>query len=467
MSGNYPPGGQPGPYGPGQPPNQGGQPPGGPHPGGPHPGGQQGTPPQEPGQGGFGQPSGPRYGNGPVQPGPGGYGSQPSNPGYGTGPGSYGGPAGNPGGPAYGAPGGPGGPGGPGPYGPGGPMGPGAPKKSNNTLLIIAAAVLALIIFGIAGGVLLMNRGTTATGPTDPGGQTGASSAPPVQAANPSDAVKSYLDALAAGQADTALALGEDQPADKTFLTDAVLKDSNSRAPITDINVPEVTDQNAYQVDATYKIGDESVTEEFSVNKVGDDWKLTKTFAELNLSYVRNKTLAMTLNGADVKTDKIRIFPGSYEFTSASKHVDYGSENVLVLKSPSDYPSAADIKPTLTEGGYDAFLKAAKVGLDKCMAEKKLAPAGCPFGVRPLSGQKIDPSSVKWKLAEDPWANLKARLDHQNPSIAEASASMIFEFTAKGTSDGRRTTFGPQKVFRYVQMSAPMTQEPLKVTYSR
>lgn len=464
MSGNYPPGGQPGPYGSGQ--------------------------PQNPDSGGFGQPSGPGYGNGPGygsnqpqqpgqsgQPGQGGqpqqpgYGNQPQQPGYGSQPGSFPGSAGSPGTPAYVGPGGPGYPGGPGggpgrPMGPGGPGGPGQPKKSNTkVLIIVGAAVLALILLGVTGGILLLNKGGSATGENDPG--TSDPSKAAEAAENPSDAVKAYLEALAAGQADTALALGEDQPADKTFLSAAVLADSNKRAPITEINVPEVTDENTYSVDATYKIGEESVTESFSVNKVGDAWKLTKTYAEMDLSYTRNKTLPMKINGTELKTDKVRIFPGSYEFTSDSKYIDYGEENVLLLKSPSDYPSASDIRPTLTEAGYNDFVKTAKAALDSCVKQKKLAPTGCPFGIKALSGQKIDESSIKWELTEDPFENLKPRLDSQNPAVVEASASMTFEFSAKGTSSGRSTTFGPQKVFRYVQMSANMTQDPLKVTFTR
>ena len=124
------------------------------------------------------------------------------------------------------------------------------------------------------------------------------------------------------------------------------------------------------------------------------------------------------------------------------------------------------IRPTLTEAGYNAFVKTAKATLDACLKQKKLAPTGCPFGIKALSGQKIDESTIKWVQTEDPFDNLKPRLDSQNPAVVEASASMTFEFSADGTSSGRKTSFGPQKVFRYVQMSANMTQDPLKVTFN-
>ena len=452
MSGNYPPSGQPGPYGSGQPhdPNGGYGQPSGP---------------------GYGAPGGPGYGppNGPGYGAPGGQGQPP---GY-TGP--YGDSTGSPGTPAY--PGGPGrpiGPGGPGqplgPGGPGQPMGPGGPKKSNSkALLIIGAAVLALIILGVGGGLLLLNRGNDVTGPpADPGpGNTSvpdpSTSSAPTTAAKASDAVNAYLEALAAGKADAALALGEETPADKTFLSDPVLADSNARAPITDINVPEVSDESSYKVDASYKIGEEAVNESFYVSKSGSGWKVKDTFAELNLGYSRSKTLPMVMNGVPVKTDKIRIFPGSYEFTSGSKFVDYGAENVLVLKSPSEYPSATDIRPTLSEAGSEAFIKSAKDQIAACVKKHELAPAGCPFGLTKTANQKVNEESVRWTLEGDPFGNLKPRLDYQNPAIAEASASMRFEFKATGESYGRAAKYS-QTDYTYVKMSATMTGDTVKVT---
>ncbi len=464
MSGNYPPGDQPG-------PNESG------------PYGQQ-PPNPDPG---FGQPSGPTYGapggySGPPQPygqggqpyGQPGQGGQP----YGQ-PGQGGQPYGQPGqgGQPYGQPGYPTGPGGPGqPMGPGGPAGPGGPggpnqyggmpptqKTNSRLLIIIGAAVLALIILGIGAGVLINSRrGVVAGDPTDP---TASQSAPATS--KPSDAVKAYLDALAAGQAEAALSLGVDQPADKTFLTDAVLADSNKRAPITAINVPEVTDEYTYSVDASYKMGDESVSDKYNVKKVGDSWKVQDTFAELNLTYARAKTLPMLVNTVAVKTDKIRVFPGSYSFTSGNTYVSYGDDSTLLLKSPSEYPSMSDIKPTLSAAGENAFVGSIKTQVTACVKQKKLAPAGCPFGIKAASYQKFDENTVSWKLDDGAFDNIKPRLNYENPAIVEASASIPVIFSAKGTQFGDKTTFGPQKVSGYASMSANLTKNPVKVVFTR
>jgi hypothetical protein len=410
-----------------------------------------GQQPQQP----YGQPT-PSAGQG----APAGYGAS----GYSPIPGGPGGQAG---------PGGPGGPGGPvppgyqplygpqgQPAGPGQPGGPQPPKKSGipKGANIGGAGVLVLILL-IVGAVALTGRGSEPTA----GGGGGGTSAPVPQATKASDAVKGYLDALAAGQAEAALAFGKDQPADKTFLTDAVLADSVKRAPITDINVPEVADENAYQVSATYKIGGQAVNENFYVSKEGDVFQLSNTTQDLDLGSARSNTVPMLLNGVKVTADKVTLLPGSYAATSGIANVNYGSKSTFVLKSPEDYASI-QLTPTLSKAGSAAFVKGAKTAMDACLKQHSLAPKGCPFALTKSSDQKIDSGSIRWTLSGNPWSNLKPRLDYQNPAIAEASASMTFSFRAHGSQNGRSGTFR-QKVYEFVQMTGNVTKSPVKVTF--
>lgn len=349
-------------------------------------------------------------------------------------------------------------------------MGPGQPGGvppgggRSKLPLIIGAAVLALIILGVAGG-LLASRGSGAAGtaPVGPTGQAQSSTAPPPVATKASDAVRGYLEALAAGKAATALALGDDLPADKTFLTDAVLADSNKRAPITDISVPDVTDEYAFKVDASYKLGGEAVTDDFNVKKVGSGWKLSKSYIDLDVRFARSKTLPMLINKVTVKTDKIRLFPGSYSFTSGTSYLSYGEESTVLLKSPSDYTSTSNLKPTLTKAGTNAFDKAIADRLKQCAQDGVLAPSGCPNAIREASYQKVDRDSIAWKFSEDSLDNLRNRIDFENPVIAEATGTVEYDFKAKGTQFGDKAVF-TRTVSRYVTMSANMSQEPLKVT---
>lgn len=438
----------------------------------PHPTGP-GPHQSEPGHPGFGQPSGPAYGGPGGYPGQGGeaYGPIPPGQVQPNHPGPYG-----PGAP--GQPMGPYGPLAPG-QGPGGPMGPGGPlggggagpsgKPNSKLLLVVSAAVLAFVVLA-AGAVALVSRGSTATagGSTDPGGsgaQTSAPAAPQANASAPADAVRSYLWALAAGQASTALALSSEQPADKTFLTDAVLADSNARAPITKINVPPVSGDYVYSVDATYNLGDEAVTDEFNVTKVGNAWKIRQGYVDLDLKYVRNKTLPLNVNKVPVKTDKIRLFPGSYNLTSGSSYITYGS-SPLLIKSPSAYASALDSKPTLTQAGEDVFVKAVVSKLTSCAKSREMDPSGCPNRIQPYPYQKVDKSTVKWSLNKDSIANLKPELDYDNPAVAEVRVSPEYEFAAKGTNFGRKATF-TRTLTQFGTAKANLTEEPLRLTFSR
>ena len=149
-------------------------------------------------------------------------------------------------------------------------------RVAERVFLVIGAIVLVLIILGV-GAAVLLNRNDTArdpiypttSGPTSGGtAPTGGSSAPPTVVNSKADeAVKSYLEALAAGQAAVALALGKEQPTDTTFLTDAVLADSLKRAPITAITVSPPDDEYDNSIEASYKLGDQQVNETFTVQK--------------------------------------------------------------------------------------------------------------------------------------------------------------------------------------------------------
>jgi hypothetical protein len=340
---------------------------------------------------------------------------------------------------------------------PGGPVPPGksgVPKVA----LIVGAGVLVLILVTVAAALLLKRNSTPSAS------QTAGTNAPVPETIKASDAVKGYLDALAAGQAEAALAFGSDQPADKTFLTDAVLADSLKRAPITEINVPEVTDEHAYQVSASYKMGGQSVNENFYVSKDGDQFRLSSTTQDLDLGSIRSNTVPMLINGVPVTSDKVTLLPGSYAVTTGIANISYGTKSTTLITSPNDYPAARPT-PTLTKAGSDAFVKSAKAAMAACLKQHNLAPKGCPFAIRASSGQKIDQSTVRWKLTGDPWANLKPRLDYQNPAIAEASMSATFEVTARGTQDGQPARFGPQKVYEFVQMQGDVTKSPVKVAF--
>lgn len=451
---------------PNQPPwaSQPGQGPGGQPPGQP----PQGQPPY--GQPPYGQPGQPA----PGQPGfaPPGYGQQPPG-GYPTPPpGTY---------PPGGYPPRPGQQ-----PGPGGVPGGQPPTKGSGSRigLIIGAIALALVIIGVGAAVLLNRNTDTASGPVDPpatggtgggGGPTGAS-APPTQASTvpppastqADQAVRAYLDALAAGQAGVALSLAAEQPADTTFLTDAVLADSIKRAPITDIKVTPPSNEYDTSIAATYTIGDQQVNEDFTVQKQGDSYRLYRATQDVNLESLRNRTLPLLVNGVEVKTDDIDLFPGSYAFSSGNDYVGYGSGEPLLIKSPTDYPNAYEYRPTITEAGTRAVVGAAKAKLNACVKEARFKPSGCPFlNVQERAGQNITESSLRRKILEDPFTNVEPRLDYQDPAVAEFSVTVRWEAKASGTQSGSRTTFAIDDARDFTTVRARLTGKEVKVVFGR
>lgn len=424
MSGTYPPAGPP--YGQpsGNEPPYGSQPGGQPGPGGPPGSGGYGNPP---GSGGFGNPPGstgsgssaPTYfGPGAQQPAP--YGQPSANAPYGqpSANAPYGQPSAN-------APQGPG----------GGPTGaypsppPPTKKKSNGPLIaILAGAVGLIVVIAIILGVVL-TRGNPGT-PADPGPNTDT---PVAKASKPSDAVQGFLEALAAGDSARALAYAATEPSDKTFLTDEVLAMSKKDAPLTDINVPEVTNDYSTYISATYSLGTTKVTKDFQVEKSGDEYKMSAVADEVDISSTRFDGLPMTINGVEATSDTAVLFPGSYTISTGLDNISYG-KGKLIVKSPDDYASTSDLQPTLAAAGKAAFKTAVKSAINTCVAKKSLTP-GCGLVVRPTGG-KVTTSTIKWKITRNPnLSDFDPRLDYSDPRIAKGYASVTLSYSAKGKLD--------------------------------
>ncbi len=288
-------------------------------------------------------------------------------------------------------------------------------------------------------------------------------------AVKPSDAVKSYLGALAAGDAQTALSFGETIPTDASLLTGAVLAQSNKLAPITDINVPDVNDEYAYKVDASYRLGKQEVNESFTVEKAGDRWKLRETYTELDLSTRQEKTVPMIINGVTAKAGTVRLFPGAYQFTTGSSYLTWGEEPVLLIQGPSDYPrGVAGIRPTLTAEGEKAFSDAVIDSVKRCLKLEELSNPGCPNNMTRLSGTstyKLKKGTLEWEATDkESLDNLEPRLDSSNPAFAEAIVSLGFRAAGRCNAPGGTCTLTQ---FGTPNPKADVVQKSLRVIWGR
>ena len=362
MSSNDPYQGQPGPYG------QGGQ--GGPPPG-PYGYPQPNTPPDQAGYA-FG-PFAPQQGMGPA-------------------------PAGPPPGPI------------PGPI----PQ-PGPPRRRGKGLLILGVVALALILIGITTALVLrQEQPNVQPQRTASQAPTGTATDPPTSAppAGPlaSDAVSGYLTALAAGDAATALSFAANPVQPGPFMTDKVLAESLKRAPITDIDVPAVEDQQATTVPTTYRLGKTAVSTSYDVEKVSGVWKLAAVSKTIDLGLVRSPSIPMLINGVQVNSDFVDLLPGSYAFTAASPNLTYGSRNVVVIKDPNDYANVLDLRPSLSDQGRKNVASLANRSYDACLRTKVARPPNCPFAWT-NSVYRYRSGSVTWRqLGADPFAKPNVQL---------------------------------------------------------
>ncbi len=392
--------------------------------------------------------------------GPGPYGN--SSQGYGTGVGGYGQspsggqppgygqqPPAQPGYPqsGYGQPG----------YGTQTGYGGSPPKKSNTKLLVlVGVGVLALILLGVVGGVIVFRVNEAAK---RPGG-------------TPTSAVQAFLGGLADARSATVLGFLADPPADTTFFSDAVLRDSKERAPLTAITVPEVDDNQGgtARVEASFMIGKETVSQIFSLTKQDDTWKLLDPYVDADLSGVAVDGLPMLINDVEVEATTVALLPGSYKFTTGMKAIDYGKSNVLTVTEVGVPIEVSDLAPSLTRTGEKAFVAAAQKSLQDCVAQRKLDPKNCPQTITAGPGHKIVESSVRWSVTEDSWDSFEPTLDDTSPTTVTGAVRFKFSFAATGTFNGRSTTFNNNEWalwWRDCTVSADLTKDPLQITWTR
>lgn len=457
----------------------GSQPPGGPQPGQFGPYGAQGaqhTPDQSAGQ------PGPQGGS--EQPGPYGQPAQPGQPQHPDQSGAAGGagygaafgaqpPTGGPGGP-YG-PGGSGGSGGPGgPNGPGGD-GSGGSGPGKGVIFGIIGGVVGLVIIVVIVLVLMLSGGDDDSGGEaggggenggSEGGDDGGDSAEDAQTA-PDSAVEAYLDALAEGDAETALSLIE-EPSDTTHMTDEVLAASIEAAPISGIEVTPVdAGENDYakEVTADYTVGEEDVTERFQVYNEEGVWAIQ---GSTSLGLPDAGDLPVTVNGVEATADDAYVFVGP-AYTLAIDHENFTLEGGEQMLPESGYYSAAETTVSLSENGLERWRKAVSDAVDECVSSDE-RNAGCGLDVgQQVEGYDVVQGSVERSLTssvEEEIASIEPQLDWNSPNLASSYISGSVETTAEIRAGGgiqRHEILGEPSYFD--DPVVDMTAEELEVTW--
>jgi hypothetical protein len=180
---------------------------------------------------------------------------------------------------------------------------------------------------------------------------TGCASAPQT----PESIVKSYLEAVASGDAAKAIEIINPgiEKGDRILLTDKALKASTKIENI--VVLPAVTDEGDLPVDTsksdvnpgtveiqvTYDIDGETVNNSFKADQSDKGWKVTGGYKSLEV-FLDEVATGFTVNGVKVEGSELRtlpVFPGTYEVAMAENdYLDMKPYTVATGNTTGDVP---------------------------------------------------------------------------------------------------------------------------------
>jgi hypothetical protein len=245
------------------------------------------------------------------------------------------------------------------------PMSPRAKKILVRSLIAAGAVVVVVIAGAVTTGVLRANVW------------------------GPAPTARSYVEAIAKGDADTAARLS-DVPGDATMLDSAVLKSAESRP--TDVRVGRVsTSGDTAYANVTYQQGDAKRSGQVVLERTGtsflvkDEWRVTQPLAD-RVSI----TAGQVLEGADVTVGGKKVgeiengafqslaYPGSYQVeVGGTKYFTGGTKTLRVGSSTSPYVDF-EAKPT-KQLQTDAEQYVSTL-IDDCAAKTEISYSdGCPW----------------------------------------------------------------------------------------
>lgn len=263
-------------------------------------------------------------------------------------------------------------------------------RKSRKPLFVTLAAGAAVIV--VVAIVLLITR-------AGGGGERGGSSA--------GDVVKSYLEALARGDAETALSYSADQPASTEFLTGDILKKQVAQWPISNIRIlhdnstaPGAALSMAHvHVVATF--GDNTSDATIDLRMDQGRWKLIlaaiKFTPGLGASMGNAAAKTVTLFGKPIGDSTVYVFPGWIELGTTSPYMTVTVEPLLLDQLTMS--GVLWVHPTfaLSDKGRDAVEAQLAAAMANCQKSNLLAPPGCPVHLDPNG---LAEGSAAWGTAD-------------------------------------------------------------------
>jgi len=268
------------------------------------------------------------------------------------------------------------------------PPGPPPRGRSRRPLIItIVAGVAVLVVVGIVLAITL----------TGSGGGPGAGSA--------GDTVKGYLEALAKGDAETALSYSDDQPASKEFLTDDILKQQIAKWPITNIRIlnddGSASSIGMAQVHVVANFGDKTSDATLQLKRTNNRWRLDSAALKLQPSPGIGSEAAaatMTFFGKPVEGTTY-VFPGWIDVGSSNPYVEVKAQPML-LDTLTSYTPWVQADFSINDAGNKAVMDALADVYASCQKSNQLAPPPpCPEAIRNSDGSLVD-GTISWGVAD-------------------------------------------------------------------
>ncbi|MGJ6980082.1 hypothetical protein ACSDQ9_06060 [Aestuariimicrobium soli] len=239
------------------------------------------------------------------------------------------------------------------------------------------------------------------------------------------EVVRQYLDALAKGDTDTALSLGQTTGTGSTrVIAKQAYAVSLKVAPITNIQVPQAS-ENASLIPASYQLGNDKVNTTFRVVKQDNgSWLLdhaTVTFRPVSTGV---EHVPLQVNGVSIAwSNPMELFPGRYVMSTGLTFLAFPASDTLTVPH-LNYDSVSDhqITPLLTPAGKQAFLSAAQRSLQLCLSRHELSPANCPFSME--ATPDLVPGSPRWSLESETLSSANPALSASDQSIAQATVNL-------------------------------------------
>lgn len=296
--------------------------------------------------------------------------------------------------------------------------------------LLVLLVVIALVIFFAVRG----------------GGGAGEGAGEPTPEEQMTAVVADYMDALAAGDAATALEIAPPLDESAVQLAPEAYTAALEAAPVAEVvigaPVLDPDSEHSGTVGVDFTVGGEPVTHEFEPHDSDGDgtWTLYGLESDTGVQGTLNG-LGFTLNGAPVEDEQhIVLLPGAYTPALSLEHFALSSDEPVLVTD--EITGLDELEPSLTDDGLTAFRGAVQTSVDDCIAQTTLE-GGCGMGTVPATtsdGWAVTEDSVRRSLPEDTQRNIdtmEATSSYDEPTYVEGEVVGTVDTEMDCTKDGQ------------------------------